>query len=255
MEENNNLTPLQAFFRQNIAFVAILAVLQLIIIIMVAFIINRINSDSNAVPYLTISSVTDVIKGLPSSSVDSIQSALYDAVRQNGVSESNNSEARIRDNSLINKYFERQNINYINFVVDFPNEKQSYQIFHEWSNDNKNEHILVNGATKIMCLPPDQLIYGEFNCKDENAHNGQRIIVAKYISYYVFNAFTPFLKTDDLYGVVYINPVLPEISEGEKSSYIQQTKDAIKELGVSPELFQYQIITTNDLNYRIFENN
>lgn len=138
-------------------------------------------------------------------------------------------------------------MHYVNFIVDIPSLEQSYQIFHEWSDDNSNKYYLVNMATLIMCPTTDQVKYSNFNCKDKFNHHGQNYIVSEFIRYYNFNYFTVSIHGD--YSQVDINPIKLDVSDSEKDSYIQKTKSTIQSLGIYPEIFTYHIVDPAELNY------
>lgn len=78
----------------------------------------------------------------------------------------NGKAASVRQGSISNQYDESTSVNSTLFIVDIPDLKQSYQIEYLWSSDSNSEHR--TNPVSAYCLPLDQLIYGEFSCKDMN---------------------------------------------------------------------------------------
>ena len=56
---------------------------------------------------------------------------------------------------------------------------------------------------------------------------------------------------EDNFTKIYINPTEYSPTEKEKETYLQETKEAVRSLGVSPDLFTYEIATPSDLTYQI----
>ncbi|MCR5699972.1 MAG: hypothetical protein K6G49_00865 [Candidatus Saccharibacteria bacterium] len=249
---DNNLSKLQAYIRQNPVLVSIFVLLQIIFVILLIFVIKNLNTSTFEESNLPVSNLKQDLQDLPENSVETIQTALYDAVatNQGTLNSIEDSDARVREGTLVNLYFEKQNMHYVNVIIDIPSIQQSYQIFNEWSDNPTNQFYMLNMATMAMCLSKDQIIYQDFNCKDKYNQKGQNIVTAEFLKYFTFNQFTPILRNSDL-STVYINPVSFDINDNTKQSYIQETKDAISSLGISPDIFKYKVQSLDDLDYTI----
>jgi len=251
--EEENPSKIQQFLHQNAIGVIVFLVIQIIIVILLVTIISNINNNSFEAPSTKIFNLTQKVNDLPTDSVEPIQVSLYDAVEINkGTLQSiTDSDAEVRDGSVVNLYFEKQNVHYVSFIVDIPSISQSYQVFHEWSDEANNPYIMLNMATMTMCLPQSMSIYEDFKCHDRFAQNGQRIIVSTFIKYFNFDGFTAFVKEKEN-NVININPISTDISKAVKDSYIQQVKESVKSLAIPSELFEYYVMQQKDYTY-IFE--
>ncbi|MBR2741155.1 hypothetical protein IKD98_00105 [Candidatus Saccharibacteria bacterium] len=253
MEEKDKLTSIQQYFRQNSILIAIFCILQFFIIVIVIFLVSQLNKEESRVPSLTIANFASSIKNLPSESVEPIQIALYNVVNQNNNNIVDDMDVVIRENSYVNQYFERQKIHYVNLIVDIPTLEQSFQIFHEWpeKNDYANQYYMINRATMAMCVTPEDTIYHNSTCEDAYWNNGQRAIAAEFIKYFTFDYFNAYAKEYELYKTIYISPIHYDHDENEKESFIEKTKDAIKSLGISPEIFDYHVLEEDEIDYFI----
>ncbi len=251
MEEKQS--QFQRFIRQNPIIVCLFVILQIVFIVLVIFTIRGANTNNFKEPDLQINNLTSDIKDLPDSSSQAIQTALYDAIISNdGALQSiKQSDAKIREGTLINTYFERQNMHYVNFIVDITSIEQSYQVFHEWSNDDTNQYYLLNNTTLVMCPLAEQVIYTQFNCHDNMNRGGQKFIVSNFIDYFDFDYFSAFVGDDDP-PIIYINTASSNTTKHEDENYVAELKSKISSLGISPEIFEYEIITQKNLNYNIF---
>lgn len=250
---DNHYNKFQQFIRQNIVTVSIFAVLQIFIIVIVIALVNITSSSKYSPPSIEVSGLSQKLEDVPRNSIDVIQSAVYDAVENNGgtlFGVKKSGDAEIRTGTLINTYFEDINMHYINFVVDVPSIEQSYQVFHEWSDDATNMYFMTNMATMVMCPVESQVIYPNFDCQDEYNHRGQFIVASVFIKYFSFSHFNVSSS---------VNPPLIAISTGSLDPigketgeiYIQEVKDAISSLGISPNLFEYYIMKPSDYTYKI----
>lgn len=249
----NNYNKFQQYIRQNPILLGVFIFIQITFVILLAILINRFaNTETFEESNLPISNLEKDLQDLPENSVSTIQVALYDAVAENHgtLSDIEKNDAKVRDGTMVNLYFERQNMHYINFIVDIPSVQQSYQIFNEWSDNPVNKYYMTNKVTMAMCLPEDEIIYQNFSCEDNFDHKGQNIITAEFLKYFSFEYFTPTLKNSDP-SIININPVNANVDDDSKQLFIQETKDAISSLGISPEVFQYHIVSQDELDYVI----
>ena len=73
------------------------------------------------------------------------------------------------------------------------------------------------------------------------------MIAGKYIKWFNFNNFFVYEVAGDNYDVIRIAPNSPGATLEEVESYIEQTKERIKDLGVMSELFKYEIVEVREV--------
>lgn len=172
--------------KQNVNIITVLLVaIEIVFLIFSAIAFKSLAIDESDVAKVEVDDIFQSIEGMPVSSGEIIANALFDTVADNS-NESNiqKSGAVIRDNTLINNYYDGLNLHYVNFIVDIPNLKQSYQIFHEWSDDNKNPYLIANNTTMVMCIADkNKVIYEDFICKDKQNSFGKYLIVDSFKLY------------------------------------------------------------------------
>lgn len=244
----------QQYIRQNPILIGIFIIFQTIFVILLIFVINKfVNTNTFKESSLPISSLKQDLQDLPENSIETIQTALYNIVAANKGTISNieNSDAKVRDGTMVNLYFEKQNMHYINFIVDIPSIQQSYQIFNEWSDDPVNQYYMTNRVTMAMCLHKEQMIYQNFDCRDDYSHNGQAFIASNFLYYLVdINYFRVYLQPEDAPYVVIIGPTTFNVDAASKPIYIEQTKEKIASLGLPPDAFSYYVASgPQDLRY------
>lgn len=161
---------MQDKIRENVNVVTVgLGLVQVIFIIFIVVAFMSVLRDDRVELGIGVSGLQQQIEGLPDSSKESIEYYIYQAVANNSASENvQKTGVIVRDGSLVDNYYEDLNIHYVNFIADLPDVGQSYQVFHEWSDDLKNEYISPDLATGVMCLDNEDLIYGDFECDHSN---------------------------------------------------------------------------------------
>lgn len=212
-------------------------------------------TDRKNEPKVTIDGLTAKIKDFPNSYTDDIEHSLTETIELN-VDNFNisNVEAVIRDNSLKVKDFYDYGFKALSVIVDIPNLEQSYQIFYKYSTDYENivDSAYYDNPRAVLCLSEEMdKIYPNFKCQASYPQETRFKIVADYLKYLDFNYFSAF--TDDSLTKIIINPTEYSPTDEEKASYLQETKNAIESLGISPEIFTYEVSSPSDLTYRIYD--
>lgn len=79
-------------------------------------------------------------------------------------------DAAVRARSLNQSYDKDVGLHRITFILDIKSLKQSYDVSYGWIDESRepNEYYTEN-ISYVKCLPPDKLIYGEFDCIDFNS--------------------------------------------------------------------------------------
>ena len=157
--------------------IMIAALLQIIFVIVAVISIKQILESNQPTLEVEVTGLTSEIDGLKESNKRIIEYSVYQAISINSPgSNIDKTGVDIREGSLINKYYEKANIHYANFIADVPNAKQSYQVAYIWSEDELNRYVSPDAAIAVTCLPQDQLIYGDFDCNHNRDYMKQDMI-------------------------------------------------------------------------------
>ncbi len=158
-----------------------------LILFQVVFTIVMVVAFSNVLGYepvelgKSLGDVVGEIEGLSDADKSEINYHLYKAISKSGVEEDvGRTDSVIREGSLVNTYFEEADAHYVNFIVNLPELKQSYQVYRVWSDDVMNPYVSPNDSTGVICLKSDQLIYGEFNCEDTYS-NMRNLLIGRFL--------------------------------------------------------------------------
>lgn len=165
--------------------------------------------------------------------------------------------AYIRDGTVKTQYFEKQGINYMSAIVDIPELMQSYEIFLEYPNNKHTIGIVeydnpdVIKPYSVLCLDEaSEIIYTNFDCQESPVYTSRQEIVSKMLDYFEFDNFTPIYSFDNGSNDIEISPyTFEELDSSTKESYIQQVKDAIASLGISPDIFTYRVMNPEEIRY------
>ena len=106
-----------------------------------------------------------------------IEGTLYDEVSFNNVGDIYRSNAKIRDGSVYYAYISELEIYFLNFIVDIEGLQQSYHIVYRWSEKSPNENVPADFPIIAFCPRDDELIYGDFDCRDSYDGYGNDIAV------------------------------------------------------------------------------
>lgn len=111
-----------------------------------------------------IDNIGDYAKGISKVSQEALARALYSRIRENLGEDQKvpTGGAKIRIGTY-NEEEQNDGENYSRFVVDIKSVRQSYQMGMAWS---KYKNVdLGNYYVEINCVPDDQVIYDDFQCK------------------------------------------------------------------------------------------
>lgn len=238
---------------------ALLLVAQVIFIIVIVSIIV-LNSKNERIeqanydrqPFVEIENIKTQLPSIPDEYSRIIEQVLAETIALNTEEYSmSNSKATIREGTFNALTFESINSVYYNAIIDIPDLQQSYQVYAAYSINEKEPSSASYYTRYILCQDNySEKIYPDFDCQDLYGADARRIIVSKYLDLFSFEYFSPYLKDNDL-STIYINPINSQIDETTKESYIQETKNAVSSLGISPELFSYNILIPNASDYYI----
>lgn len=243
--------------------IAILSI-QVVLIIILAVILSNVmqQTQENEVdpdnideqPSVVIENLDEVFPELMQDFITQTNNQLFDLVSTNNVDvKLGATVAEIRDGTANRISFEGQKLTFYNFIVDIPILEQSYQMFLTTSEAEDNEYMPPNSAIIPLCLSDKETkVYGDFECVDIYSQATRHAIVAYY---------APFLRPDGYYIIVPENISDNNIrlavecrnsSEAYRNEIIEGAKSAIRDMGVSPDMFEYTI-EENEYTERICE--
>ncbi|MFZ2126014.1 MAG: hypothetical protein WAV04_00700 [Candidatus Microsaccharimonas sp.] len=107
----------------------------------------------------------ETVKNLSGDYENLIMSSLYHTIDLNMDNVPEIQDATIRNDSATQTYEKTDNVYRGSFIVDMESIKQSYFVEYSYSPD-PNSSAIGGYAIIVSCLPVDDLIYGDFNCKD-----------------------------------------------------------------------------------------
>lgn len=175
--------------------------------------------------------------GIGANNVKAIKNAIIKTIAENDtILDTENLDISIRANSVKSRTYSDEigkEFYYINFIVDLPNEKKSYQIVHEWGESDVAENSPYNAM--VFCIrDKDKVIYKNFECKDNYKKNPKYEIIAHYLPYENFNNYT-FSISQTNNKKIYIQ--LPGDQEQEATKEIKQWIEA---MGFSSDGYNFE---------------
>lgn len=162
----------------------IISILLILIFITIFVLLFLFQSGNKYGDEINISGFDKYISNMPADRKSAINSSLYNIIESNLKSNKFDiKDAIIRESSVKDNYNNSTNINSGSFIVDIPSIKHSYLISYEWSSDSNNINMSGYGAI-ASCLPINELIYDDFNCKDDfNQYKTQADPILNYLPY------------------------------------------------------------------------
>lgn len=257
MEEGQNQTNYKIRFNKlAIGFI----IIQVVFIVFLAISIPQLSQpdevndeDPSRIPVAMISNFDSVVPENYSGKVNLIETTLFQLILRNSLDGeiSKSVDVVVREDSVKNVYFKNQNINYFSAIVDVPDLEQSYWFYSEYSDDSNNRYIDYSKAYRIFCLEDsEEILYPNFECEDGFGLNGRYELVSDLISHFEFDGFAPLYSYERGFNEIGISPhTFDELSDSTKELYIQQVKDAIASLGVSPDIFTYYVLNPDEIRY------
>ena len=143
--------------------IAFLVQVLFVVLLVVAF--NHFYDTGTGVVKVEMGGLTDELDNLTEIDETDIESGVYQALASNTDGIIRKRGAYIRENSLIENYYENLGMHYANFIVDIPDANQSYRVVARWIDSNISDGDVSGAATGVLCLDDKELIYGYFDCK------------------------------------------------------------------------------------------
>ena len=202
-------------------------------------------------PSITIDGLSETLVDATEEDTKVIEWMLLDTVKKN-MSEVDFGSIKgvVRSESVKTYYFGAQKIYYYSAVIDVPEIRQSYRVVHEYSDEQDNEYLSANEQYIILCLSDlGEIRYAEFDCKSDYDKLTYNTIVMKYIWYFDFEEFVVRSVSGDYSKIRII--ALKDDYNGDV--LVKKVKEAIRGLGVSPDLFEYEVAWWgNEPNFQYF---
>lgn len=202
-------------------------------------------TDSREVAGLDVGNLSENIGEVRNEIDNGLKTALYNLASLNLSNDQNINiyGALIRDDSLVEKSFTKFNREYFSFIVDIPDIEQSYWVWYDKYISDVED--LSGGVPEVMvvCLSDyESKIYDDFACRDESNGLTRNFIVKNYLRYTDFDGFIAYVDPKDD-GMKHVRIVSNkyEYTDEDSERYMRETREFIKSLGISPDLFEYTV--------------
>ena len=176
--------------------------------------------------------------------IDYIQYELLKVVNMNSekVKEGKDIEdAVIRENTFFQEHSESNNIYTVSFIVDIKSISQSYRASYQWEKGSDSTVDIDEWGTNIRCLSSDELIYGDFKCKDMfTVMGGDENTIIKHLPHSSLNyriTLDP-IQYDTL-NILIITSAADERIDADAaiSGYKEDALEWIRSVGFNPQDF------------------
>ena len=206
------------------------------------FISDNITADFAALPTASITNLPSFISRTES---DSIRRSLYQLMLQNTDSKqlsNQNTSAIINTDTETSYHLSNKEFTFFSAIIDVPNLSQSYKLFYGYPDDSSNS---FQQFFEILC------VYSSNSSCISSSDITEIDIAHSYLPYVNFDNFTIFFRQNEP-ETININPMLPlDSNKNLETAYINQVKTAVQSLGLSPDSFNYHVLTTADYTYNI----
>ncbi len=156
---------------QNKKFLLLIFIILIIILVLIFIFYISKPSSNNTIIIDNLDKYADV----PAIQKDEIQKTLYSYItQQNQINNINNQKVyhgtiRGEPAQTTTKNTAGVDVYSINFILDIPELKYSYQTQFYWTEETQNDIDIDLGAAKIYCLSEEDSIYPDFNCNQNPA--------------------------------------------------------------------------------------
>lgn len=176
---------------------------------------------------------------------DIINKAVYDIAALNNTGNINNFGAKIREGSVSNVYLEELGMNFVHFIVDVEDLGQSYELVYRWIKDMPKDKDLKDIPMVVAyCPKAEDLIYGNFDCKDEYNGTGEARVVYETLQFHEFNnARFSIIGNPSVGEKLSISILTPTDYETDKSKAIAEFSEYMNSLGFDLEDYEYAAST------------
>lgn len=238
--------------RKKISPILLLIIIsQVIVVIVLAFVLGKIftnSSDENIGGeerrQIKTNGLVEDLDWLSEQDMGEIEKALFKKMKVNSARiKLEDTNIVVREETMKKFHIEEIESDLLSFVVDLSDEKQSYRIYYAYPETIFDSENLA----MVLCLDGfDEKIYEDFRCVDtKEDEEERRLMVATVVEKIDFEDYSVIMAEGR--KVITIES-LPNIAvDNEKrDEYISQVKQVINDLGVSPEMFEYRVMTPED---------
>ena len=229
-----------------VAFIA----LQLILIIVVTISIIKINNDNiikddqeyyEAQPGMRITGLNSGDFDLIDGDIEYMEKSLLQLIAYNDPKISvRNTVSEVRDGSIKSLQFNGGEIRLLSAIVDVPSIEQSYHFFYVHPSSGDIYYISPDESIFVFCLEQSEGIrYQNFDCVDPPHNTNRNMIAAEFLNYFDFENFDVSVSED--FGKIFIDLYEFETEKNKIDAYIQETKDTVEAMGISADVFIYEI--------------
>ena len=175
--------------------------------------------------------------GIGANNIKAIKNAIIKTVAENDtILDTDNLDISIRANSIKSRTYSDElgkEFYYVNFIVDLPNDKKSYQIVHEWGESDVAENSPYSAM--VFCIrDKNKIVYKNFECKDNYKKNPKYEIIAHYLPYEDFNNYD-FSISQTSNKKIYI-----QLPGDQEQAAIKEIKQWIETMGFSSDGFNFE---------------
>ncbi len=237
--------------------VAVIVIFEIIFVVFVVLTIRNLMQKNVEVPNISIDNYSaipelSVVGGdnsgvafeLDETKKSVIESVLYDEILFNSVGNIYNGGAKIRAGSAYNMYISELDVYMLNFIVDIEDLRQSYRVVYRWTDKYPNENIPQNVPGLAFCLDEDELIYGDFGCKDGYNGYGADTVVYDLLKNKTFTNAVLSLSGDVYNGEpLMINIYVDSDNDSVRADATEEISSYLDSVGFDLEDFDYKIST------------
>lgn len=225
--------------------IAFAAFAVLCVVMIVVAIINNIPAPRNTI---TIDNFYNHVQNIPDNEKKSIEEALYHAASLNTEDIPSKTIAVIRGESYDQSF--ENNIYSTKFIVDIESLKQSFSIENSYSNLPVEESGLTDYTVMVLCLPVEELVYGDFDCKDRFSQESgftKSDPVLKHLPYSTLNYDITAEEDDDENLIIHVNILLSEADYKSNVSLVIdnrqiEVEEWFESLGLDPENYNIRYV-------------
>lgn len=247
----------QLFLQQNgkkrispilLIFIAFQLLILVVIIVNIVTVNNgEVDDDATRyrkMPELTIKDFSAKMPTLSDYEITDIQKRVFKIVSENTSNISTEDiEAVIREEDTHVRDF-GNNVVFANMIVDIPSLGQTYQLII-----GTNAVLDPEISAFVLCPDAAKLANSSFNCKSSDMDIRNKI-VPTYLRYFKFEYFSAYITAEKPDTITISPSVTYDNNEPTKNSYINEVRDSVESLGVSPDSYKYYVRTADDVNYR-----
>lgn len=226
-------------------------------IIIVAILSNilgtkNITTSPTGQPVASITNLRTTIPEVPLEVATTIEGQLYSALLDNSSTNTvlnTSTAASIAEDSVKRNTFDKRGgVTLISAAINVPDAKQSYSFFYGYPEAGNND---FQTFYTILCPVSDAVgSYANFDCRILTPSDvNKESILSTFLSYYDFDLFSATLDQNNSNRIIISPSITYDNDEKTKTSFINETKDAVSSLGFNPDDYEYYVRTAADINY------